>query len=349
MALDYTTKYQSKIAERFRLASVTDAAAGHNYDWAGGRAIRLYSMTPTELADYGRGSTRYGTVADVQYTTQEMLCSQAKSFTGHLEALDNSDIAIEAAAGKYLRMELDERVIPTLDKHRLKKWVMEAGTLKQMASAPTKNTIVGDIMDLKGKMGDNLVPDSNLTLFITYTYYPLLKQADAIVGINAGSYNEKAIEKGVVGTFDGMKVVVVPTSYLPANVYFIIKRKGCTEDPVKLEKYDVIDKAVGYSGPVVQGLTYYDSFVVGAQNVGIGVAGSSAAVLNAPTISKSTHTVSITSVSGVTFYYTVDGSDPRSSTTRQAYSSSVTLTSGQVFRAIGTKDGCVGIEGSEDY
>ena len=350
MALDYSTKYQSKIAERFRLASVTDSAAGHNYDFTGARAVRIYSMNTVPLVDYGRGSTRFGTVGDVTYTTQEMLCTQDPSFTGHLEALDNSDIAIDAAAGKFLRMELDEVLIPTMDKYRLKKWIMGGATLQQMANAPTKNTIVGDIMSLKGKMGDNLVPDSNLTLFITYAYYPLLKQADAIVGINAGSYNEKAIEKGVVGTFDGMKVKVVPSSYFPsANVYFLIKSQGCTEDPVKLHKYDVFQKAVGFDGPVVQGLAYYDSFVLGAKNVGIGVAGSSAAVLNAPNISKSTHTVSITAVSGVTFYYTVDGSDPRYSTTRQQYSSSVTLTSGQVFRAVGEKDGCVGIEGQETY
>ena len=349
MALDYTTKYQSKIAERFHLASVTDAAAGHNYDFTGARAVRIYSMNTVPLVDYGRGSTRYGSVGDVTYTTQEMLCTQDPSFTGHLEALDNSDIAIDAAAGKFLRMELDEVLIPSMDKYRLKKWVMGGATLQQMANAPTKNTIVGDIMTLKGKMGDNLVPDTNLTLFISYTYYPLLKQADAIVGINAGSYNEKAVEKGVVGTFDGMKVVVVPTSYLPANVYFVIKSKGCTEDPVKLAQYDVIAKAVGFSGPVVQGLAYYDSFVLGAKNVGIGVAGSSSAVLNAPSISKASHTVSISSVSGVTFFYTVDGSDPRSSTTRQQYSSGVTLTAGQVFRAVGEKDGCVGIEGQETY
>lgn len=349
MALDYTVKYSSKIAERFRLASVTDAAAGKEYDFAGARTVRVYSMTPKPLADYGRGTTRYGTVNDVEYTTQEMQCTQAKSFTGHLEALDNSDIAIDAAAGKFLRMELDEMVIPTMDKYRLKKWTMEGASLVQMANAPTKNTIVGDIMALKSVMGDNLVPDSGNVLFINYAYVAALKQADAVVAINPGDYNRKAIEKGVIGEFDGLKVIPVPSSYLPANVYFMIKHPRCTADPVKLAQYDIIPKAVGFSGPVVQGLAYYDSFVIGAKNVGIGVAGSSAAVLNAPVITKSTHTVSVSAVSGVTFRYTVDGSDPRSSTTAQNYSAPVTLTAGQKFRCVGTKDGCVGLEGQETY
>lgn len=351
MALDYTTKYSAKIAERFKKASVTNAGAGNEFDFTGARSVKIYSMVAADLADYGRGSTRYGSVTDLEYTTQEMLCTQAKAFTKHLEALDNSDIAIDAAAGKFLRMELDERIVPTMDKYRLKKWTMGAATLIQMANAPTKQTIVGDIMALKGAMLDNLVPDTNLTLFISNTYYILLKQADAVVQLEGGGYAQKAVEKGVVGTFDGMKVVPVPSSYLPTGAYFVIKAKGTTADPVKLAQYDIIKKAVGYSGPVVQGLAYYDSFVIGAKNVGIGVAGSSACVLSAATVTVTTHVATVTTVSGVTFYYTDDGTDPRSSTTRKEFpSDGVTLTSGMTpLRIIGEKDGCVSIEKSQAY
>ena len=344
MALDYSVKYSAKIAERFKKASITNAAAGNEFEFTGARSVKVYSMTPADLNNYGRGSTRYGTVTDLEYTTQEMLCQEAKAFSKHLEALDNSDIAVETAAGKFLRMQLDEVVVPTMDKHRLKKWIMGGATTKQMANVPTKTSIVGDIMDLKGLMLDKLVPDTNLTLYILTPYYVMLKQADAVVGLEG--MGTSAVEKGVVGTFDGMKVIPVPSSYFPSGVYFVIKSKGCTADPVKLAQYDIIRKAVGYSGPVVQGLAYYDSFVIGAKNAGIGIAGSSAAVLNAPAISIATNAATITAVSGVTFRYTTDGSDPRSSTTAKDYTSAVALTSGQTIRAVGTKDGCVGIEAS---
>lgn len=347
MALDYTKKYASKIASRFKLASKTNRTAGHEYDFTGAKSVSIYSMVPAELTDYERGGKRYGDVTDLEYTTQEMLCTQAKAFTKHLEALDGSDIAVETAAGKFLRMEIDERIVPLMDKYRLKKWCMGAATLKQMTAAPTKSTIVGDIMDLKGKMGDNLVPDTGLTLYISTTYLVMLKQADAIVGLEG--MGTKAIKDGSVGTFDGMNVIPVPSSWLPSGVYFMIKAKGTSVDPVKLAQYDVIKKAVGYSGPVVQGLVYYDAFVLGTKAVGIGVAGSAAAVLAAPEITVSTHAASIKAVSGVTFRYTVDGTDPRSSKTAETYSSAVTLTEGQTMRAVGTKDGCVGIEATKDY
>lgn len=346
--MDYTTKYSNKIAERFTKGSITNTAAGNEFEFTGAKSVKIYSMVAADLADYGRGSTRYGDVTDLEYTTQEMICSQAKAFTKHLEKLDSSDISIDATAGKFLRMELDEKVIPTMDKYRLKKWVMGAATLAQMSAAPTKNTIVGDIMALKGAMGDNLVPDTNLTLYISNTYYIMLKQADAVVDVDG--YNRQAIEKGVVGTFDGMKVVNVPSTWLPTGCYFMIKAKGTTADPVKLAQYDVIEKAVGFSGPVCQGLCYYDSFVVGAKNVGIGVAGSSACVLSAPNVTVSSHSASVAAVTGVTFFYTDDGTDPRCSTTRKQYSSAISLTSGMTpLRIVGEKDGCVGIEATQAY
>ena len=119
-------------------------------------------------------------------------------------------------------------------------------------------------------------------------------------------------------------------------------------DPVKLAQYDILPKVKGYSGPVVQGVTYYDSFVLGAKGDGVAVCGN-AAILAAPTMSITGHAVSITAVSGVVFKYTTDGTNPRYSNTAQIYTAAVTLTAGQTMRAVGTKDGCVGIEGTKDY
>lgn len=345
--MDYSVKYQSKFAERFKKGSITNVACGHDYDFTGAKAVKIYTMTPAELKDYDRGGSRFGTVTDMETTTQEMLCSQEKSFTKHLERLDNSDIAPELAAGKFMRMEIDEVINPTMDKYRLKKWVMGAATLKQQASEPTKGTIVGDIMDLGGMMGDNMVPDTNRTLFIATKYYVMLKQADAVVQLEG--MGTRAIEKGVVGIFDNMKVVPVPKSWLPSGVHFVIKSKGTSADPVKVAQYDVIEKAVGFSGPVVQGLCYYDAFVIGAKNVGIGVCGNANAVLAAPVLAIASHKVTATAVTGVTFYATTDGSDPRCSTTRVPLGTGVTLTEGQTARVIGEKDGCVSLEATQAY
>ena len=56
---------------------------------------------------------------------------------------------------------------------------------------------------------------------------------------------------------------------MPTGYSAIIKYKGCTVDPVKLQNYDVLTKVQGFDGPVVQGRVYYDAFVLDAKKNGI--------------------------------------------------------------------------------
>ena len=66
-----------------------------------------------------------------------------------------------------------------------------------------------------------------------------------------------------------MVVKPVPTSWMPSGVGAIIKYKGCTVDPIKLQNYDVLTKVQGFDGPVVQGRVYYDAFTLDAKKNGI--------------------------------------------------------------------------------
>lgn len=349
MAINYATKYATKIAERFKKASITADDCGHAYTWLDphSRTIRIGSVNTVPETQYSRtGSNRFGTVHDVGDTLQEMTCEMQPAFSFTIDALDQSDQAINKSAGAALRRQLDEVTIPNMDKHRIKKWCMGANIAVKESTAPTKSTIGGLIIDLNAKMTDALVPLENRTLYIATEYYKLLKQNPDYLGVDA--LGKAALTKGVVGEFDGCRVKPIPTSYMPSGVYFFIKHKGCTVDPVKLEKYTVLNEVQGYSGPVVQGVTYYDSFVLGAKGDGVAVCGN-AAILAAPTMSISSHAVTITAATGVVFKYTTDGTNPRYSTTAQTYTAAVTLTAGQTLRAVGTKDGCVGIEATQAY
>lgn len=278
MAINYTTKYAPKIAERFKKGSITNAGAGHDYDFVGAKTIKVYSVDTVPLADFDRSaaSNRFGPVSNLGDTVQEMTCTQDKGFTFAIDSGDNSDQAIDKSAGKALRRQIDEVINPTIDKYRLAKWAEGAGTEYKTGSTTklTKSTILGAIIATGGAMSNALVPEEGRTLYIPIRNYQLLVQADAVVHLEG--MGSDAVEKGVVGMIDRNKVIPVPDGWFPEDIEFLIKYKGSTVDPVKLQQYDVLEKVQGFSGPVVQGRVYYDAFVLDAKKAGVAVCKCSA-------------------------------------------------------------------------
>ena len=173
------------------------------------------------------------------------------------------------------------------------------------------------------------------------TSYKLLKLNPDWLGVD--TLGKEALARGVVGEFDGCRVKPIPDGYMPKGVYFFIKRKGATVDPVKLAQYDVLPKVKGFGGPVVQGVTYHDAFVLGAKGDGIAVCGDKNVVLDAPKISISGHQATLTLVAATKILYTLDGSNPRYSATAEVYTTPVTTQKGQVVKAVGVKEGCIGL------
>lgn len=271
MAINYATKYSSKVAERFKKASITNRAAGHEYSFVGAKTLVVSSVDVVPLTDFNReaASNRFGAVANLGDTKQELQMTQDKSFAFAIDAGDNSDQAIEKSAGRALRREIDEVIIPTIDKYRLAKWAEGAGTNVKSGSADalTKNTILPAIIKAGGEMSNGLVPEDGRTLYIPIRNYTLLVQADAIVHLEQPG--KEAVIDGSVGTVDRNRVVPVPDGWFPEGVEFLIKYKGSTVDPVKLQNYHIRKDAQGFDGPVVEGRVYFDSFVLEAKAAGV--------------------------------------------------------------------------------
>lgn len=349
MAVNYTTKYEKKIAERFHKSSITDSACGNEYEFVGAKTIRIYSVNTAPETEYDRnkGSNRFGDPKNLDDSIQEMTCTQQPAFTFCIEPLDNSDQAIEKSAGKALRRQLDEVTIPGMDKYRLKKWVQGANIQIKSANEPTIKTIVELILDANSAMTDALVPLENRTIYMSTKMYQRLKQNPDFISVDA--LGKEALARGVVGMVDGCPIKQVPKGYLPKGVYFMIKYKGSTVDPVKMKQYDVLKKVQGYAGPVVQGVTYYDSFVLGTKGDGIAVCGDASLILDAPALTIASHAVTAAPPSGAKVLYTTDGTNPRYSATAQTYTAPVTLKEGETFKCISVKDGCVGMAAEQAY
>ena len=140
-----------------------------------------------------------------------------------------------------------------------------------------------------------------------------------------------------MGEIDNMVVKRVPSSYFPEGVYFMVKYKGSTVDPVKIQDVKIHQDPPGIGGNLLEGRIYHDAFVLSAKAAGLYVAAASANVTAAPTIKDTSGTVTITKT-GVC-KYTTDGTDPRYSSTAQVYSTTFAAEAGTVVKAVDTGAG----------
>lgn len=265
--INLADKYSTKVAERFALSSITDAYAGHDYDFSGVKSIKIYSIDTVAMGDYTRsGSERFGTLEELGDTVQEMTMTKDRAFTFSIDKGNNVQQFNIKAATKALKRQIDEVVTPELDKYRLNVWAAKAG-LTSVDAGLTKNNILETIMTGGMTMNNSLVPKKNRTLFIKESLYLKCKLADQVIGID--TLGATAVKDGSVGTLDGMKVVPVPDSYFPEGLNFMIKYKGSTVDPVQLKTYRVLTEQRGIDGDVVEGRIIYDAFVLDTKAKGI--------------------------------------------------------------------------------
>ena len=334
--INLTEKYSKRIDERYKLKSVTDAFAGHDYDWDGSKSIKVYSIDKVGIHDYNRGATanRFGVANELGDTLQTMTLTQDKSATFTIDrgnAIDQMNIK---QANKKLKDIWDEEATPEIDMYRLNKWANGAGTVLINATALTKTTIVDAILKANTALSNKLVPKQGRVLFIGETSYATLALSDQLVGID--KLGAESVANGVVAKIGGASVVPIPDSYLPTGVTFILKHKGTSADPMKLKTFRVQENPVGIDGDVGELRYYHDAFVLGNKADGIYVHATAATAT--PTASITSNAVTLTST-GATIYYTTDGTNPKTSNTAQVYSSAITITEDTQIKAYAKKSG----------
>lgn len=345
MAINLAAKYSDKVQERFSTDSVTAGSFSTDLDveFTGVKTVKVYEVDTAPMNDYTRsGSNRYGTPAELADNIQEFVMSKDRSFTYTIDKGNTKEQFNIKAAATSLKRQIREVLMPEIDTYRIKVWCTNAGTAKGEANAPNKSNIGDMIMSGTVALDDALVPKENRTLYIPSRYYKFVKQCDEFT--HSDTLTEKAIARGEVGTFDGMKVVSIASSYFPTDVYFVIAYKGAAISPVKLQDYKIHKDPPGISGDLVEGRVIYDAFVKGTKAKGIYVAAATSAVCVEPTISFSANVATMSSTtSGASIKYTVDGTDPRYSNTAVVYNNSnkPTIESGATVKAYAYKTDCM--------
>lgn len=259
MTVNYAEKYSTQIDERFKKVSITGPAINNDYDFVGVKTVKVYSIPVAGMNDYTRtGDNRYGTPAELQDSLQEMTITKDRAFTFTIDKGNNAEQMMVKAAGQALQRQIDEVVIPEIDKYRLEK--IATGAKNSATAAVTKTNAYSTFLDGVEKLTDELAPANNRVAYVASSYYKLLKQDNSF--IQASDLAQDTLIKGQLGMVDGIPIIVVPASWMPENVAFIITNPIACCAPIKLADYKIHDNPPGINGWLVEGRVIYDAFVL---------------------------------------------------------------------------------------
>jgi hypothetical protein len=261
MAQNLAAKYSPKVAERFSLKSLTNDAVNNDYDWNGVNSISVYSVGTATMGNYTRtGDNRYGTITEVDTTVQVLALARDRAFTKSIDRRNRDESMGVTEAGKFLARQLDEVITPEIDVYRL----AALGTAASTAATNATTTVnaYSNFLLVNETITNKKVPTAGRISFMTAAYYNLLKQGNFVLDSN-DAYGDR--KSGKLGTVDGNKVVVVPSSYMPTNTDLITTHPSAMVGPMVLADYITHTNPRGVNGWVVEGRVVYDAFVLTAK------------------------------------------------------------------------------------
>lgn len=266
MAIDLTTKFAPYTDEVFKAESKRSILTNSDFDWTGAHTVKIYKVTTTGMNDYDREGanaatqpSRFGTVAGLDATTEEMTLKKDRSFTFAIDKLDTDETQQQLQAASALARQEREVIIPEVDSYVYSIMCTNAGTAPA-AIALTSENIYFEILKASQTMDDAEVTDTGRFIVVTPAIYAIMKQSKEIV-MNT-DIGEDMRAKGVVSNLDGCNVIKVPSVRLPKNFGFLVVHPSATVAPVKLEDYRIHQDPPGISGALVEGRIVYDAFVM---------------------------------------------------------------------------------------
>lgn len=265
MAINLTTKFLPYTDELFATESKKSLLTNQEFDWTGAHIVKVYKVGTSEMNDYNRNpvagftGSRYGTVADLDATTEEFTLKKDRSFTFAIDKLDEDETAQQLAAASALARQQRQVVIPEVDSYVYGVMCENAGH-KPEATVLTEENIYTEITKANTALDNAEVPETDRQLVVNPDVYLLMKRNKDIIMETDISAEMRL--KGVIAMVDGLQVIKVPATRLPENFGFMIAHPVATVAPTKLEDYKIHQDPPGISGSLVEGRICYDAFVL---------------------------------------------------------------------------------------
>lgn len=261
MAVNLAKKYGKEIDQVYTLNSLTKAAFGMKYDFIGVKTAAVYTLTSQALADYTRtGANRFGSPAELQDTVNEYAISKDRSFSITVDKGNYIQQNMVKTTGAVIKIQMTEQLFPEQDTYNMTVLAAAALAESQVATAAiTASNAYEKFLDAMVVQDNAKVPRNGRIYFVSPSFYKFIKLDDTF--IKASDMAQKMLINGQVGEIDGAKIVMLPTSYLPANTAFIGTHPSAGAAPMQLEDINTHEDPPGISGALIEGRFIYDAFV----------------------------------------------------------------------------------------
>lgn len=338
--INLVTKYADKLPPLFKNRSRTAGRTNENFKWNGVGSIVALDIIVPELEAYTRsGTNRFGTPEDVQDWKQTMLVTQDYGKSLVVDKGDYTQQMMLKNAGRVVRDLTVKRVVPQIDKRAYLVWAQNAGKVIDAGATLDKTNIVEKLLDMETYMDDAGVPQPDRYLYIKSNYKQALRLSDEFDACE--SLKERLVMYGKIGELSTFTVIGVPASWMPTGVAAIATYKESVFLPKQINTANLHKDPPGISGHQVDYRALYDAFVYGAIADGVVALvenGKKTATPEATKGSTTTALASTTNSGTVDIYYTLDGTDPRYSDTKVAYSAPIeNPAAGVVIKAVAFK------------
>lgn len=261
-------KYGSKLDQLFTHDSYTDNWINKKYDFDGVATVKVYTATSVAPTDYNRSSTgdRFGGNAELQDTIATYTLTNDKAFKLAIDKGNYEQGMRAKKAGEVMRIQMNEQVIPMIDKDRLATAAAGATAVSQ-AVAMTSDAYA-DVLKANEYLDECKAPLEGRVLFISPAEYNAVKEKITTT-ILASGYNDKLVGKGFVGELDGVPVVKVPTSYFPAGVKAIVLHRDALLGVRQVTETRIITDSEFVSGSILLGRFIFGSFILKGKKNGV--------------------------------------------------------------------------------
>ena len=251
--------------EIFTKESKKSLLTNQDFNWTGAHTVKVYKVTTSAMQDYSRNpspgftGSRYGTVQDLDATTEEFTLKKDRSFTFAIDKLDKDETGNVLNGASALARQQRQVVIPEVDTYVYSVMTTGAGHKPDPVTL-TEENIYTEILKAGNALDNADVPEDGRQLVVTPDVFVLMKRCkDIIMETNIG--NDLRL-KGVIANLDGANVIKVPAARLPKNFGFMLAHPVATVAPTKLEDYKIHEDPPGISGSLVEGRICYDAFVL---------------------------------------------------------------------------------------